>query len=152
MYFYNINEDVLKDIYENRTLVLLYPVYTRTYAKNGIDRTELSQYMIYGKNHSETQEASNFRKLAKTDCFLYEFLKSRKYDFENYKSKTPLINDFLTGEVKDRPGVFLNFDNPDTLNDQIAEICHLTMEEQEIMREVVKPWRDKLSSTVNELC
>lgn len=59
--------------------------------------------------------------------------------------------DFATGEIKDKPGVFLNFDNPETLDEQLAGIYGLTKEEQELMKSSIKPWKDKLSLTADGL-
>jgi len=61
---------------------------------------------------------------------------------KNYKL-VPLI-DFCTGEIIDKPGVFLDFSRPETLDEQLSIIYELTEEEQELMRKDLKPWRDKL--------
>jgi len=51
---------------------------------------------------------------------------------------------FATSEILDRPGTFLDFSKPETLDDQLAEIYELTEEERELMRKNLKPWKDKV--------
>ena len=58
-------------------------------------------------------------------------------------SAIPLL-DFSTGAILDRPGTFLDFSKPETLDDQLAEIYELTEEERELMRKNLKPWKDKV--------
>lgn len=150
MYFYNISDRTLKEIHEDNTLVSIEPSYTRAYFKNKPEANELSQYFIYSRRENETQAGENFRKFAKTDYFLYKFLKSHKYDYDFVADtiKTPLINDFTTGEIKDKPDVFLNFDEPETLDDQLAKIYGLTTEQKEAIKLIVEPWKNDLLTKV----
>lgn len=48
---------------------------------------------------------------------------------------------FETGEIRDLPGVFLDFDSPSTLDDQLAEAYNLDSTDRTYMSEVVRPYR-----------
>lgn len=67
----------------------------------------------------------------------------------NYKL-VPAI-DFSTGEIKDKPGVFLDFNKLDTLNEQLFKIYGLTKVEQDLILHSVKPWKDDNSINVKNL-
>lgn len=146
MYFYNISETTLKKIHEDNTLVSIEAIYTKTYFKTKPEGRELSQYFVYSRRENETQAGINFRKFAKTDYFLYKFLKSHKYDYDFVADtiKTPLINNFATGEIKDKPGVFLNFGEPETLDEQLAKIYGLTVKDRDLMNSIAGLWKSKL--------
>ena len=59
--------------------------------------------------------------------------------------------DFATGEIKDKPGTFLDFTDPTTLDDQLALIYELTPDERSLMAASIKPWKDKYSLTADGL-
>lgn len=52
--------------------------------------------------------------------------------------------DFVTGEIKDKPGAFLNFEKPETLDTQLSEIYKLNKTEQKLIKQSIKPWKNKL--------
>lgn len=60
----------------------------------------------------------------------------------------PAVN-FATGEILDKPGMFLDFSHPETLDDQLAVIYNLTEDERNLMTMDLKPWRDKTSITAD---
>lgn len=60
----------------------------------------------------------------------------------------PNVN-FATGEILDKPGHFLDFSNPETLDEQLAIIYDLTREERNLMKKDLKPWKDKISVTAD---
>lgn len=62
----------------------------------------------------------------------------------------PDVN-FETGEIKDKPGVFLDFEKPETLDEQLAEIYELDEDDQKLMASSIRPWKDKLSLTADGL-
>lgn len=66
---------------------------------------------------------------------------------KNY-SLIPDVN-FVTGEILDKPGTFLDFSNPETLDDQLAAIYNLTQDERNLMTKDLKPWKDKTSVTAD---
>jgi superfamily II DNA or RNA helicase len=57
--------------------------------------------------------------------------------------------DFSTGEILDKPGTFLDFSHPKTLDDQLAAIYNLTQAERNLMKKDLKPWKDKTSVTAD---
>lgn len=59
--------------------------------------------------------------------------------------------DFATGEIKDKPGTFLDFTDPTTLDDQLAVIYGLTPDERKLMADSIKPWKGKHSLTADGL-
>lgn len=59
--------------------------------------------------------------------------------------------DFSTGEIKDKQGTFLNSNNLDTLNEQLFKIYELTEEEQKLILQSVKQWKDDSSIDVENL-
>lgn len=61
-------------------------------------------------------------------------------------SAVPLV-DFSTGEILDKPGVFIDFSKPETLDDQLAEIYNLSEAERTLMAKGLRPWKDKNSVT-----
>lgn len=60
----------------------------------------------------------------------------------------PSVN-FDTGEILDKPGTFLDFLSPETLDDQLAAIYNLTEDERNLMTKELKPWKDKTSVTAD---
>lgn len=108
-----------------------------------------STFLKVGSFHTE-DEASN--------CLLY-----LKTDFSNFllAVMTPTADapprnyalipnvDFATGEILDKPGTFLDFSKPETLDDQLARIYNLTEDERNLMTKDLKPWKDKTSVTAD---
>jgi len=96
------------------------------------------------------EEAINCLLYLKTDfssILLGLITPSQNTTSKNY-SLIPNIN-FATGEILDKPGVFLDFSKPETLDDQLAEIYELIEEERESMTKDLKPWKDKTSVTAD---
>jgi len=68
--------------------------------------------------------------------------------------------DFKTGEILDKPGTFINFNNPDktdseidceTLDEQLFEAYGIDEDEQQLMRDSVKLWRKDIPMKAEEL-
>lgn len=59
--------------------------------------------------------------------------------------------DFKTGEIKDKPGTFINIFELDSLNEQLFEIYNISENERELIISSVKPWKDDLSIDVENL-
>lgn len=59
--------------------------------------------------------------------------------------------DFRTGEIKDKPGTFLNFNNMESLNEQLFNIYELTADERTLILNSVKPWKDDSSIDIENL-
>lgn len=115
-------------------------------------------FMRYGQ-FGTLQEATNCLRYLKTDFVnhLHSVLTLTQNTAKRNMLTVPLLN-FLTGEILDKPGVFLNFNPPsDTthedlqhfLDDQLAEIYELSEDERELMRKDLKPWRDKWNVEAN---
>lgn len=142
---YDIKEECLKGVISNKIKIKIIII------KGGFHNSEnrdaiLEKYSIYQSDNYNywSVETDRVKKLFNTDFFVYDFLFDLG-DFQDYIAKvdTPLI-DFATGEIKDKPGTFLDFDSPETLDEQLAKIYELTEEEQELMAKSIKPWKDKL--------
>ena len=58
---------------------------------------------------------------------------------------------FETGEIKDKAGVFLNFNNVESLNEQLFNIYELTEDERTLILNSVKPWKDDSSINIENL-
>ena len=148
---YVISESDLIELHRNKSLVSIGYSWVRimgdkfVYYVHVFDGTP-SLYDIFPEK---------LKNLLCTDFYTYEFLNYyNAYDEVNNteyitKVKTPYINE--TGEIIDKPGTFLDFDKPETLDEQLAEIYDLTAEEQELMKNSIKPWKDKLSLTADGL-
>lgn len=145
--YYNMDEKCLKLINEDK--IKIFPGSLMGGTGNGV--FYLQGYFIQEISYGETNEGRNFRAFTKTNWFIYDFL-FEIYVTEDYieKVETPLVN-FKTGRIEDKPGVFLNFNSSETLDEQLANIYELTVEEQELMKNSIKPWKDKLSLTADGL-
>lgn len=66
----------------------------------------------------------------------------------NYRF-VPKVN-FLTGEILDK-GAFLDFDNIQSLNNQLMDIYSISIDERNIIVSSVRPWKDKYSLTADGL-
>lgn len=55
----------------------------------------------------------------------------------------PLV-DFKTGEIAHKPGTFLDFSAPETLDDQLASIYELTDDQRKLLGENRRLWKNKL--------
>lgn len=149
MYFYNISETTLRKIHQNTTFTTIEPSYTRVFSKTKPEADEISQYFIYTKRQNETKSGENFRKFAKTDYFLYKFVQSQQHDKYAFDTlKTPLVKDFITGEIVGKENVFLNFDTPETLDEQLSEIYGLTVGDRNLMNNIAGLWKSKLLLSV----
>lgn len=99
-------------------------------------------------------EAQNALRYLKTDfaMFLLGAITPTHNSGARVYKLIPDVN-FATGEIKDKPGVFIDFtvDTVDEIDDQLAEIYGLTDEERELMRNSIKPWKDKNSLTADGL-
>ena len=98
------------------------------------------------------ESATNCLLYFKSDfcTFMFGMLCTTQNAYSKVYKLIPAV-DFETGEIVDKPGTFLDFDIPETLDDQLAEIYGLTVEEQELMKNSIKPWKDKLSLTADGL-
>jgi hypothetical protein len=106
-------------------------------------------FMKIGEFQTAT-EANNCLLYLKTDfCnFLHSIpTLSQNTAVKNY-ALIPNIN-FSTGEILDKPGTFLDFTKPETLDDQLAAIYNLTEDERNLMTKDLKPWKDKTSVTAD---
>lgn len=94
---------------------------------------------------STEQEAINSIVYVKTNfaTFLFGAIAITQDATKKFYKLIPDV-DFATGEIKDKPETFLDFDSPETLDEQLAKIYELTEEEQELMAKSIKPWKDKL--------
>lgn len=96
------------------------------------------------------KEAINCIRYMKTDFFVFlQTIVSVTHNAprRNYKY-IPNVN-FATGEILDKPGTFLDFSKPETLDDQLAKIYNLTEDERNLMTKDLKPWKDKTSVTAD---
>lgn len=105
----------------------------------------IQQFLLY-------KEAQNCLMYMKTDfaTFLFGVIAVTQDATKKFYKLIPDI-DFKTGEIKDKPGTFLNFDKPETLDEQLAKIYELTEEEQQLMKDSIRPWKDKYSFTADGL-
>lgn len=101
-------------------------------------------FLRFGDFSSES-EAVNCLLYIKTDFvnYLHSLLTVSQNTAVKNTLTVPLL-DFSTGEILDKPGTFLDFSKPETLDDQLAEIYGITEEEREFMRKDLKPWKDKV--------
>lgn len=100
------------------------------------------------------ESAENLLRYLKTDfaTFLLGVMATTQHAYAKVYRLIPDI-DPATGEIKDKPGVFIDFtvDTVDEIDDQLAEIYGLTDDERELMRNSIKPWKDKNSLTADGL-
>lgn len=96
------------------------------------------------------QEANNCLLYTKTDfvTFLFGAIAITQDATKKFYVLIPDI-DFKTGEVKDRQSIFLDFNKPETLDEQLVEFYGLTVDESELMKSSIRPWRDKFSLTAD---
>ena len=115
---------------------------------------EIASGTFLSLNHlSSIREAENLLKYMKTNfvIFLYGVLTPTQNANSSSYRLIPDI-DTATGEIKDKPGVFLDFTgNSDDLDDQLAGIYELTPAERDFISSRVIPWKDKNSLTADGL-
>lgn len=101
-------------------------------------------------NFQSPEEARNCLLYLKTDFsnFLFGIITPTQDALRSSYALIPNVN-FATGEILDKPGTFLDFNKPETLDDQLAEIYGLSEEERELMTKDLKPWKDKTSVTAD---
>lgn len=104
----------------------------------------LSGSLIKIGSFKTREEAVNCLRYLKTDLagFLLGVVTPTQDATRNNYRLIPLV-DFATGKVLDKE-VFLNFEKPETLDDQLAEIYGLTEDEREIIGKDLKPWVSKV--------
>lgn len=105
-------------------------------------------YLKIGSYGTE-QEAINAVRYLKTDFanFLIGVLTITHNLSKRVFSLIPNVN-FATGEIIDKTGIFLNFDNPETLDAQLLKIYGLTIDETQIIEQSIRPWSDKIGTNV----
>lgn len=122
MKYYEIDDKCFRDIRNDKIGVTL----VKDVGKYRIDPSQ---------NQDVSQIGKNFIKLAKTDFF--------EFNFENFNSKymidIPLI-DFKDGFILtgDKAGIALNFNSPETLDEQLANIYELSSAEKSYRRGFLK--------------
>lgn len=97
-------------------------------------------------------EAMNCAHYLRTEfaMFLLGIITSTQNTTRNNYKLIPNL-DFKTGEIQDKPGVFLNFNNIDSLNEQLFNIYGLAKDERTLVLNSVKPWKDDSSLVVENL-
>lgn len=110
-----------------------------------------NSFLKFG-NFRNINDAKNALIFLKSDfaTFLFGVITTTQ---DAYRKSYRLIPDvdFATGEIKDKPGIFLNFDDYETLDEQLANIYKLTNVEKDLMKKSIKPWKDKFSLTEDGL-
>ena len=98
------------------------------------------------------EEAYNCAKYLRTEfaMFLLGIITHAQSTVRNNYKLIPNL-DFKTGEIKDKPGVFLNFNNMESLNEQLFNIYELTTDERNLILNSVKPWKDDSSIDIENL-
>lgn len=97
------------------------------------------------------KEAINCLRYIKTDFALFCFavlVNTQNTTSASYKL-VPNVN-FKSGEILDKPGKFLDFNKPETLDEQLVKIYDLTKGEVKLMFEDLKPWKDKLDADADK--
>ena len=122
---------------------LAYPRADRAFIAE--PNTLLADSFLKVGSFSDKKQAENALRYIKTDfaSFLLAIITPTQNTTRANYRLVPLV-DFSTGEILDKPGTFLDFNKPETLDDQLAEIYGLTEEERELMRKDLKPWKDKI--------
>lgn len=107
-------------------------------------------FLVIGQFDTE-QEAINMIRYMKTELssYMYGVLTPTHDATKANYALIPLVN-FSTGEILDKSGVFLNFDSPETLDDQIAEAYGFTDGDRDLMTRDVKPWKSRTDITSDE--
>lgn len=103
-----------------------------------------STYLKIG-SYSTEQEAINTVRYLKTDFinFLMAILSPTQHSYRSVYALVPNV-DFNTGEIIDRKGTFLDFNSPDTLDEQLYKIYSITDEQKNMIVTSIKPWKEKL--------
>lgn len=91
------------------------------------------------------QEAVNAVRYLKTNFCNFLLAVVSPTQVTNFKSYMliPDVN-FFTGEIYDKPGVFLDFGSPGTLDEQLSNVYGLTDEERHTMVKDLKLWKNKV--------
>lgn len=91
------------------------------------------------------EEANNCLLYLKTDFvgFMFGVIQTTQNVTRKSYTLVPDI-DFLTGEVRDKPNVFLDFTIPASLDEQLFEIFGISENEKSLIKAAVRPWKDKL--------
>lgn len=107
-------------------------------------------YLKIGSYDTE-QEAINTVRYLKTDFvnFLISILSISQNSPRGVYKFVPDV-DFATGEIIDKKGVFLDFNQPETLDQQLAAIYGLTVQEVNLIENCIKPWADKINITAQD--
>lgn len=110
-----------------------------------------NSFLKYG-SYKDLNQPKNALLYLKTDfaTFLFGTLTPTQDAYRKSYALIPEV-DFSTGEIIDKPGVFLDFDNPDTLDAQLSEIYELSEFERNLIHKSIKPWKNKLSLTADGL-
>lgn len=98
------------------------------------------------------EEADRCVLYLKTDIitFLIGIITTTQHCTRSNYRLVPNVN-FKTGEILGKPGVFLDFAQPDTLNEQLENIYDISYDEMEMISSSVRPWKDKYSLTADGL-
>lgn len=132
----------------NRAGGITYPRQDRIFIGEKNEACSLSFLKI--GNFANRQEAVNCLLYMKTDFanFLFAIITPTQDALRSNYALIPNVN-FVTGEILDKPGTFLDFTKPETLDDQLAVIYNLTENERNLMKKDLKPWKDKISVTAD---
>lgn len=97
------------------------------------------------------QEAVNCVRYLKTDfaTFLIGVITPTQHALRRVYALIPNI-DLVTGEILDKPGVFLDFTSPESLDEQLSEIYELSEDDKALIERSIKPWADKLSVSAGD--
>lgn len=104
-----------------------------------------NSFLKFG-SFSKRETAENAIYYLKTDfaTFLLGAIIPTQHAYRKSYSLIPDV-DFETGEIKDKPGVFLDFGNFSTLDEQLATIYELDEDDKILMSGSIRHWKDKLS-------
>lgn len=113
--------------------------------------TMLSGSLIKVGSFQTEQEAVNLLRYLKTD--FVSFLLSLALISNDVSRKSfyliPTV-DFKTGEILSKPGCFLNFNEPETLDEQLFKFYDLTENEIKIVQKGLRPWKNKVDVKADE--
>lgn len=145
MEFHIIDEALLKAI-----LIPNESTFIKYFTIQDGDKGKIEYCVIKSPRTQSTYTGRNLKRLIQTDFFIYSFLKHDLLD--SIDIDVPKIG-FETGEILSgkSKGTILDFTKPETLDDQLAKIYNLTDEERKLMKESIRPWKDKLSLTADGL-